>query len=244
MPDYLHDTLDPNRPERGVFGRRKGRPLSPERKTAIQDILPRIGIDSAKLTRNHRTTPRDIFGKDFPSYWMELGFGQGEHVTTLAHREPDTGFIGAEPFINGVSTLCKDLQQNYPATDNVRCLMDDGMIVAESLAPESLDGIYILNPDPWHKLRHHKRRIINQTNLDIFAHILKPNGMLVMTTDVEPLAEWMCTHAAAHPAFTWTAQTKADWQTRPKDWVTTRYEVKGAKGAKRMAYLFFRKNTV
>ena len=126
-------------------------------------------------------------------------------------------------------------------TDNVRVLMDDALILARALADETLEGIYILNPDPWHKTRHQKRRIVNRKNLDIFHRLLKPGGLLVMTSDVEPMAEWMVTQASLHPGFEWTAEKSADWQQPPKDWISTRYETKGAKNAKKMSYLFFRK---
>jgi tRNA (guanine-N7-)-methyltransferase len=224
---------------RSLFGRRQGRPLKAERRAALEDILPQIEIPKDKLTEEYLTAPSDMFPNPLPSYWLEIGFGQGEHVATLAEKNPDTGYLGAEPFINGMAAFLKNIEDK--PKDNIRVLMDDGMIIARSLKSKSLDGIYILNPDPWHKKRHHKRRIINQTNLDIFAKILKPDGMLVMTSDVIDLAGWMCTHASNHPAFEWQARCKDDWSIPPADWRPTRYEQKGAKGAKKMVYLFFKK---
>ena len=113
-------------------------------------------------------------------------------------------------------------------------------MIANSLAEDTLDGIYVLNPDPWHKKRHHKRRIINQTNLDCFARILKPGAELIMSTDVPDLAEWMFTHATIHPNFKWTGNSKQDWDTKPEGWITTRYEEKKAKGADKMVYMLFK----
>jgi tRNA (guanine-N7-)-methyltransferase len=121
--------------------------------------------------------------------------------------------------------------------------MNDVIPLAKSFTDGSFDSIMVLNPDPWHKTRHHKRRIINQDNLDIFSRILKPGGTLVMTTDVRNLIEWMVTEASNHPDFTWNAKTSDDWKIPPKDWIGTKYETKGAKGADRMHYLFFTKNT-
>ena len=224
---------------RSLFGRRQGRPLTKERQNALDNLLPKLEIPKKKLTEDYSCHPENLFDSPFSSYWLEIGFGYGEHITALSDTNPQTGYLGAEPFINGMAAFLKD--NGNKEINNIRVLMDDGMIIARSLAPASIDGIYILNPDPWHKKRHHKRRIINRKNLDIFAHILKPDGQLVMTSDVEDLAEWMCTHTSNHPDFEWQARCKKDWSVPPKDWIITRYEQKRAKGAKKMVYLFYKR---
>ncbi len=226
--------------QRSLFGRRQGRALKGERKRVNQHILPRHLIPDKLLSEMHNIDVTDYFKNSCDEYWLEIGFGHGEHVAGLLKQNPTYGYLAAEPFINGMSAFLKD--NEHDLTDNVRLLMDDGMILARSIAPESLDGIYILNPDPWHKKRHHKRRIIRKENLDILANIIKPGGKLVLTTDVPYLAEWMLTHTFNHPSFTWTARCHNDWNARPKDWITTKYEEKGAKGAKKMVYLFFERN--
>ncbi len=226
--------------KRSLFGRRQGRAIKGERAEAMETILPEIEISLDQLPENNSVQPAAFFNRDFSSYWFEIGFGHGERLIQLFENDPDTAFIGAEPFINGMADFLKNIPDNI-TLDNIRVLMDDGMFIARSISPESLDGIYVLNPDPWHKKRHHKRRIINQTNLDIFAKILKPGAPLIMTSDVEDLAEWMCTQASNHPEFDWNAQCRDDWALMPKDWIPTRYEIKGAKGAKKMVYLFFTK---
>ena len=119
--------------------------------------------------------------------------------------------------------------------------MDDAMIIAKSLQRSSIDHIYVLNPDPWPKSRHHKRRMISQTNLTEFARILKPGAKLTMTTDVDHLAEWMCTHASHHPDFIWTARCANDWKTKPDDWYQTRYELKGKAAGRQQSYLIFKR---
>lgn len=233
----------PQHKARSLFGRRQGRPLSQKRQEALDTLLPKLHISAELLTQHHTTRPAEIFPKSYSKYWLEIGFGYGEHVRELAQRHKNTAYLAAEPFVNGVAAFLKDSlkETKDPPLDNIRILMDDGLILARSLAPQSIDGIYILNPDPWHKKRHHKRRIINQENLGLFSKILKPQGQLIMTSDVEDLASWMCTHASNHPDFQWQAQTKKDWSIPPEDWITTRYEQKGAKGAKKMVYLLFKR---
>ncbi len=224
---------------RSLFGRRVGRPLSPQKKEIMDRLLPVYAIPSARLENPGALTPENLFTKKFTACWFEIGFGYGEHLAALARQNPDTAYIGAEPFLNGMAAFLSEMDESH--AENVRVLMDDAMKIARALGDKTLEGIYILNPDPWHKTRHHKRRIVNRPNLDIFHRILKPGGELIMTSDVEAMAEWMVTQATNHPGFEWTAKTAQDWQQPPAGWFTTRYEVKGAKNAKKMSYLLFRK---
>lgn len=184
--------------------------------------------------------PNTLFAKPQPCVF-EIGFGGGEHVIDLMTKTPNRNYIAAEPFSNGMTMFLKHLKEKEFATDNIRVLMDDALYIARSLKSDSLDEIYILNPDPWPKSRHHKRRIVRQDTLDHYARILKPGGRLIMTTDVPGLAEWMVSETTRHGALTWTAKSKTDWETAPEGWSPTRYELKGAKGAQKMAYLIFQK---
>ncbi len=234
----INDNKDFAHKKRSLFGRRQGRSLGGERTHVINDLLPQLTPNENLLSEDHTNAPSSYFDKKFSKHILEIGFGHGERLAQHAAIEADTAFIGAEPFVNGMAAFLKDI--NNKPLDNIRVLMDDGMILARSLKAESIDEIYVLNPDPWHKTRHHKRRLINQTTLDTFSKILKPNGKLIMTTDVPYLAEWMCSHANNHHAsFKWTAKSRADWETPPENWIKTKYEIKGAKGAKKMSYLIF-----
>lgn len=229
-------------PIRKTYGRKVGRPLGKQRTEALDALLPLLGIPETLLNERHDLPPASLFSRPFKQYWLEIGFGQGEHLSALARRHPDTGYMGAEPFINGVAAILKDIGQdikNTPQDLNIRLLNDDAMRLAFSLQENSLDGLYILNPDPWPKKRHHERRIVNARNLDAFAKILKPGASLILSTDVPDLADWMVTQTCNHPAFEWTAKRARDWQTPPHDWIPTRYELKKARHAEKMCYLIF-----
>lgn len=223
-----------------LYGRRKGRPLSSDRQNALETLLPKLEIPLLDLPCNHSVSIDTLFPKsDYKENWLEIGFGDGKHLSSLMQHYPHINYLGAEPFVNGMSYFLFDISEMQ--NDNIRVLMNDGMMIAESLRPHSLDGIYILNPDPWHKKRHHKRRLVRRENLDHFAAILKPGGKLVVTTDVDYLAEWMLAHVLNHGAFEWSARQAKDWHTPPENWIPTRYELKGAKGAKKMIYMLFEK---
>lgn len=197
-----------------------------------------LSISADLLTEKGDFDPAMLFGAKAP-VTLEIGFGNGEHVKALMESAPDEHFLACEPFEAGMAAFFKSI--HHTPLRNVRVLMDDAMKLARSLSSESLKAIYVLNPDPWPKKRHHKRRIISAENLDVFARILKPGGSLIMTSDVDDLAEWMVTQASRHPAFHWTATHHKDWQTPPPGWMPTRYETKGIKAGRKQTYLMFKR---
>lgn len=227
---------------RKTYGRKAGRPLGRQRAQALETLLPVLSVPAPRLTERHDIDPATLFSRPYGQYWLEIGFGQGEHLSALARRHPETGYMGAEPFINGVAALLKDIGSDAPGAPeslNLRLLNDDAMRLALSLRENTLAGIYILNPDPWPKKRHYDRRIVSPRNLDVFAKILKPGGKLVLSTDVPDLAEWMMAKTIEHPAFTWLNGAADERFTPPPDWIPTRYEKKKARHAERMCYLLF-----
>jgi len=223
---------------RHVYGRRLGRPLRGDRQEALDVLYPKLEIVKETLKEDGAIDPKTFFA-DIDRVEFEIGFGSGEFLRNNLITNPKTGFIGAEPFVNGVSFFLKSIASD--PHENVRVFMDDAMIVAKSLQDNSIDHLYVLNPDPWHKSRHHKRRMICEENLNVFSRIMKPGAILTMTTDVDSLAEWMCTEATNHPDFEWTAASAADWRTMPDGWYQTKYELKGKAAGRKQSYLMFRR---
>ncbi len=219
------------------YGRRAGRKLNNFRQQVMDEIYPKFQILNIILDSNQSLTIDDLFENKSDKTILEIGFGNGERLAEMMRRFPDYNYIAAEAFINGVSSFLTE--DSIAQTENLRLLADDALPLVKSLADNTVDEIYILNPDPWHKTRHFKRRIVNKENLDAFTRILKPSGRLILSTDVPDLSEWMITHAMRHQNLRWTANSKFDWLVAPSKWIKTRYETKGAKGAANMHYMFF-----
>lgn len=168
---------------------------------------------------------------------FEVGFGGGEHLVAQARLNPSTGFIGCEPFENGVAKLLAQVRAH--GVSNVRVYMDDALSVLRRLPDACLSRVFLLFPDPWPKFRHHKRRFIQPRSLEVIARVLGRGGELRVATDHSDYAQWVLMHVLADHHFTWQASTAADWRDRPLDWVPTRYEQKALASGRPCVYLRF-----
>jgi tRNA (guanine-N7-)-methyltransferase len=214
----------PDRPRRILYGRRQGRPLRPGRRLLIEQALPGLRIALAP-----GLDPKRLFEPAPAAVWLELGFGGGEHLAELAKRHPSIGLIGAEPFLAGVARLLALIEAER--LRNIRIHPDDGRALIEALAPASIERCFILFPDPWPKLRHHKRRLVSRETLDELARIMTDGAQLALASDDADYVEWMRAAALAHPAFRGLRWRPEETGSRPPGWIATRYEAKAlAKG--------------
>lgn len=203
---------------RRLYGRRQGHALRAGQAALVEELLPRIAVpEDGPLTAER------LFGDARPLH-VEIGFGAGEHLAGQAAAAPDTGFIGCEPFLNGVVGALGHVRDG--GLDNVRIHMGDALEVVERLPDASLDRVYLLHPDPWPKARHAKRRMMNHGPLDLIAAKLKPGAEFRLGTDDPTYCRWSMMVMNQRRDFTWTAATPADFLTRPADWPETRYERK------------------
>ena len=170
-------------------------------------------------------------------YWLEIGFGAGEHLAWQARAHPQIGFLGCEPFINGISTLLTEIDAGD--IDNVRILPDDVRLILPHLPDASVGRCFILFPDPWPKRRHRDRRLVAPAMLDALARVLSDGAELRLASDHPDMVDWMLFQCRRHRDFEWTAKRPADWQQRPADWPPTRYETKALHG--RPVFLAFRR---
>ncbi len=185
-------------------------------------------------------TAADLFDPTPDELWMEIGFGKGEHLVWQARENPSIGFIGVEPFVNGLAALIDEIDGED--VDNIRLFDDDAALLLQGLAPDSLSRVFILFPDPWPKARHHKRRFIRPDNLDLVSAALGEGGELRIGTDHVDYGNWIVRHMHRRSDFDWLAECPTDWRERPDDWPQTRYEAKAARQGRSSIYLRYRRN--
>lgn len=200
-----------------LYGRAAGKPLSRRQQGLVDDLLPRIGIDGAEQS------PASFF-PDKREIWLEIGFGGGEHLAGQAERRSDVGFIGAEPFIDGVAKLLTAIEEK--GLGNVRVRRGDARDLVSQFADASIDRVFILFPDPWPKTRHRKRRLIQPDFVGELARIMKPGARLRFATDWADYANRALADVLRDGRFAWTAERADDWRCPPQDHVTTRYQEK------------------
>ena len=213
------------------YGRRKGRPLRNTSKRILKELLP------AYLVPDNTADPAILFTNYPRKLYLEIGFGGGEHLAMVAKNNPENAYVGAEPFLNGVSSLLKYCQNED--LKNVRIWPDDIRLQLLSWPNECLDGIFIMFPDPWPKIRHSSRRIINKDNLASFARLIKAGGSLRMASDHACAKNWILSEILENPYFEWLVESSEDWNVQPKDWPETRYMRKALKEGRRPAWFKF-----
>jgi tRNA (guanine-N7-)-methyltransferase len=225
-----------NRDKRGAFfGRRQGHKLSPRRAGLLQSLLPRLALDltlpAYDLTQ--------LFSPRVDAVRLEIGFGGGEHLIAQAEREPQVGFIGVEPFVNGMTKALAAIDAK--ALANIRLYQGDALEVIGRLPAASLVRVDLIYPDPWPKRRHWKRRFVQDSSLVEIARILCPGGEFRFVTDVPDYAAWTLERTLRVHDLVWTAEEADDWRKPWQGFTGTRYEAK-AQGAGRVpCYLIFRK---
>lgn len=223
---------------RQVWGRRQGPKLRPGRRSLLDERLPEVGVTLPE--GGGRLDPQALFGDGSSRpVWLEIGFGGGEHLAWQAAANPGVGLVGVEPFVNGVARLLSLLEARGLA--NVRVLMDDARLLLAALPDASINRAFVLFPDPWPKLRHHKRRIVNRGTAAGLARVLGPGAELRVATDDPDYARWILEALLAEPRLEWLAERAADWRERPADWPATRYEEKALAAGRRPTFLRFRR---
>jgi len=218
-----------------LYGRTRSHKLRQRQQALVDTLLPTIA------------TPDPERGKvDLAALFphadrieLEIGFGAGEHLAWHAARHPRVGYVGAEPFLNGVAQLLQKI--DIEAIPNIRIRHGDARPLIEALPAASLSRIFVLHPDPWPKKRHAKRRMISPWFFGEAARLLKSGAELRVASDIPDYVRWTLMHAQSAKGFEWTATRADDWRIRPEDWPQTRYEAKALREGRAPAYLIFRR---
>jgi tRNA (guanine-N7-)-methyltransferase len=221
----------------GLYGRRKGKPLSPRRTNLMATLFRELALDT---DASPPTTLAELFPHAPDRVFLEIGFGGGEHLIAAATAAPQAGFIGVEPYLNGMASAVAAIHDLGLA--NIRLFGGDATGLLGWLPATSLSAVDLLYPDPWPKKRHWKRRFVSPANLDGLARVLIPGGSFRFASDIPSYVEWTLLHALRHPAFVWTAERADDWRRPFPDWPGTRYEAKALReGRAWPTYLSFKR---
>jgi tRNA (guanine-N7-)-methyltransferase len=215
------------------YGRRKAKPLSARKERLIGELLPRLRLDLGTRPPSLLTT---LFAAHVDDVWLEIGFGSGEHLLWQAETHKDVGFIGCEPFVNGMGSLLGAIEDR--GIDTIRVHDGDAREVLAWLPDRSIGRIFLLFPDPWPKKRQIKRRLLSADTLGELARVLRPGGEFRFASDSD-YATQALRLARQSGVFTWTAESAADWRERPTDWPETRYERKALGEGRKCTYLRF-----
>ncbi|HZB69488.1 MAG TPA: tRNA (guanosine(46)-N7)-methyltransferase TrmB [Sphingomicrobium sp.] len=232
-----HKAGDPTTLNR-LYGRSSGHKLRPAQQQLIDTLLPAIAVPADGEVNAQRLFG-DAKGHRRPLH-LEIGFGSGEHLAARADLLPDHGFIGCEPFINGVAATLAHIRDRHLA--NVRIWRGDALDVLRRVPDGALSFVYLLHPDPWPKARHSKRRMINDGPLELIAAKLRPGGELRVATDHPTYLEWSLMVMQRHSQrFEWLAQKPSDFLEPPGGWLETRYGAKSRREGRRPFYLRYRR---
>ncbi len=217
-----------------IYGRRHGKPLKKASAERFEKYFPLYNIE---LDDDGLLEPAALFDQACSEYWLEIGFGKGEHLVAQAKANPDIGFMGCEPFVNGVSGLIDHMEKEQ--VTNIRFFMDDARLLMDALPENSLSRAFILFPDPWRKKRHYKRRVVSPGNVAVLSTLLKSRSELRIGTDHHDYCRWILARMMENPEFDWMSDGPDDWHVRPDDWPETRYEKKALEQGRRSAYMTF-----
>ena len=221
---------------RAFFGRRKGHPLRAHHAALYGTLLPKLALDISKPAPGD---VRTLFPDAVEDVRLEIGFGGAEHMIAQALANPRTGFIGSEPFVNGMAKALAAIEKHD--LKNVRLSAGDATHLIAWLPAASLARVDILYPDPWPKRRHWKRRFLQDESLAALARILATGGELRFATDIPGYATWVLVRVLRSPHFEWGAEWADDWRKSWTDFVSTRYEAKAKREGRTPAYFRFRR---
>jgi tRNA (guanine-N7-)-methyltransferase len=218
------------------FGRRKGHKLRIHQADLIEHLLPRLSLD---ITGPRPPDLATLFVAPADGIRLEIGFGGGEHLIAEARAFPNIGFIGCEPYVNGMAKILTQIETHN--VGNIRLFAGDATELLAWAPSGSLERIDLIHPDPWPKRRHWKRRFVQDATVAAMARVLKPQGEFRFVSDIDDYCAWTLAHLSRARDFAWTAERASDWQVPWTGYTMTRYGRKAEREGRRAAYLRFRR---
>jgi tRNA (guanine-N7-)-methyltransferase len=235
-PDALSDDGATPHGQGSFFGRRKGHKLRIHQADLIEHLLPQLALDIGSPAPD---SLRNLFDDGIEDIRLEIGFGGGEHLIAEAQAFPTIGFIGCEPYVNGMAKILTQIEAVN--VKNIRLYAGDAAELVAWAPPRSMARIDLIHPDPWPKRRHWKRRFVQDATVKAMARILKSEGEFRFVSDIDDYCAWTLAHLLRSPDFFWLAERAADWHLPWAGYTMTRYGRKAEREGRKAAYLRFRR---
>jgi len=221
-------------PRRGFFCGRHGHPLRPYHAQLLDTLLPALRLDLSLPAPDDLTS---LFPAQVTEVRVEIGFGEGEHLVSEAKRLPDVGFIGCDPYRLGVAKALASIEHGQ--LNNIRLLAADAWQLLEWLPDATVDGLYLLYPDPWPKRKHRGRRFLQEDTLVAFARIMSPGAVLRLATDVDDYGASMMRCGSSNASFKSIRRTEEEQSVPWEDFPGTRYEARAKRQGRAPRYMEF-----
>jgi tRNA (guanine-N7-)-methyltransferase len=216
------------------FGRRKGHKLRAHQADLIERLLPHLALD---IQAQAPASLAELFDPPVEAMRLEIGFGGGEHLVAEAQKLPHTGFVGCEPYVNGMAKILAQIEAHN--IGNIRLFAGDAADLLGWLPPKSLVRIDLIHPDPWPKRRHWKRRFVQDATVKAMARVVKRGGEFRFVSDIDDYCAWTLAHLLCSPDFHWLAERADDWRLPWDGYTMTRYGRKAEREGRVANYLRF-----
>ena len=224
------------RQQGSFFGRRKGHRLRAHQADLVDHLLPHLSLD---IGRASPADVRELFDPRADDARLEIGFGGGEHLVAEAQNFAATGFIGCEPYVNGMAKILAQIESHN--IGNIRLFAGDAAELLAWLPPHSLKRIDLIHPDPWPKRRHWKRRFVQDANIRAMARVLKRGGEFRFVGDIDDYCAWTLVHLLRSPDFYWMGERADDWRKPWDGYTKTRYGKKAEREGRETVYLRYKR---
>ena len=205
------------------YGRRKGRKLSDANSLALE-LGKNFILKKSDFSEKSVSLSEKLLGIKLEKVVLEIGFGNGENLLNSAKKNPETFFLGADPFLNTNAKCIREILNNKLM--NVKIWPDDIRQIINLIPSNSISEVKLLFPDPWPKLKHKNRRIVQNEFIDVLYRILIPKGKVTLGTDHSTMKSWILEIFQKNLGFVWKAEVANDWRLRPIDCFQTKYEKK------------------
>jgi tRNA (guanine-N7-)-methyltransferase len=229
-----HDDGAARHSQGSFFGRRKGHKLRAHQADLIAHLLPQLSLD---IETQAPSSLAELFDSAPEAMRLEIGFGGGEHLVAEAQKLANTGFIGCEPYVNGMAKILAQIEAHN--IGNIRLFAGDAADLLAWLPPQSLERIDLIHPDPWPKRRHWKRRFVQDATVKAMARVLKRGGEFRFVSDIDDYCAWTLAHLLRAPDFRWLAERADDWRLPWDGYTMTRYGRKAEREGRVANYLRF-----